>query len=146
VLRIRFITVLWFSVLCLVVTGCYNSNPPWVDLPKKDNTKFTVSVKTFSDPGTVAQPFKLGVRSSLRSSDVVQIFYAEQCKNVEIFQDTNAIAIFYDELAIHEFAGTNLGNGLPRPLLCDNHYPICQTLKESYKKRGIGSEHVCALH
>jgi hypothetical protein len=133
------------ATIWALASGCNVYKAKWVDLPLNDSATYRVSVKTFQDNDSVAQPFKLGVYASRRAPQIKQILSAEQCNNVEVFQDVKVLTIFYDVLALDHFSGDDQGAGLPRPLLCDNHSPICQRLRKDYAERGVPSAPVCTL-
>ena len=131
--------------MCFLAAGCVDYKATWVDLPLGQSAIYRVSIKTFQDNDSVAQPFKLGVYPSGRADQIKQLLSAEQCKNVEVFQENEWLIVFYDILALDHFSGDNQGADLPRPLLCDNQYPICQRMRKDYVERGVPSARVCRL-
>jgi hypothetical protein len=127
------------------MTACDESRVEWADLPASPGSNYRVAVKIYQDNDSVAQPFKLGVRSSKGIDDVVQILSAEQCKDVEVFQGERSITIFYDTLILDHFSGDDHGLAVPRVSLCDNAVPACQERRRAYLKRGIRGNPVCTL-
>lgn len=137
--------LLALTTVCSLASGCDDQKGTRSDLPSGHSTAYKLSVITGEDPDSVAKPFKLEARPSHGGGLRYQILSAEQCKNVEIFQEKDTMTIFYDVLALDHFSGDENGEGVPRVLLCDNRYPICQSVRKDYVKRGVGGTSVCTL-
>ncbi len=129
--------------MCAIATGCDRGSKAWLDLPSNGTTTYKVSLQTFEDPDSISQPFRLGIRSMTGDGSITQLFSAEQCNNVEVFQGTNDLTIFYDFLVLDHFSGDDHGENVPRALLCDNDAPSCRELRSNYAKRGIQGVPVC---
>jgi len=129
-LRTLLRAMLFVVATCGVAGGCYNRNPPWIDLPRNENAGYVVSIRTFEDADAVAQPFKLAMSSTSRKEWRQQVLSAEQCKNVSVYQGVERLIIFYDEIVLDGLSAYSNDPTLPRPLLCDNQYDLCQQLKE----------------
>lgn len=129
--------------MCALTFGCDQNATTWVDLPPKQSAGYKLSIQTFRDNESIAQPFKLGIRASRGIGHTQQILSAEQCKNVEVFQDDRAIVVLYDDLVLDQFSGYDLGGSVPRTVLCDNHHPTCQALRQSLVDRKISGVPVC---
>lgn len=130
---------------CFLTSGCEDQKGVRKDLPSVRSAAYKISIITGEDPDSIAQPFKLEVRRLQGGGPGYQILSAEQCKNVDIFQDKHTMTISYDILALDHFSGDDDGEGVPRALLCDNHYPVCQRIKSDYKKRGVAGIALCTL-
>jgi hypothetical protein len=128
--------------LCSLASSC-GDKPPWVELPSEATT-YKLAVRTFQTGEAIAEPFQLGFRSSKPGGRIHQILSAEHCKNVEVFQEQEELIIFYDDLALTHFSGGEHYT-IPRPLLCDNHYAVCQNLRKDYGRRGRSGVSVCTL-
>lgn len=131
-------------LVCVVLSACDQNRPEWVDIQAIPDGNYRMAIRTYQDTDSVAQPFKLGVRS--RSvGETVQVLSAEQCKNVEVFQDKRSITVFYDTLILDHFSGDGLGPEVPRISLCDNSVAACRDKRREYMRDGIRGVPVCTL-
>lgn len=132
-------------VVCVILSSCNRNRPEWIDIPAIQGGTYVISVKTYQDNDSVAQPFKLGARSR-HSKKIIQLLSAEQCKNVKVFQEEKEITVFYDILILDHFSGDSIGSEIPRILLCDNNVEVCQDRRKEYIRHGIKSASICMLH
>ncbi len=131
-------------LVCVVLSACDRSRPEWVDIQAVPGGSYRIAVRTYQDTDSVAKPFKLGARSH-SAGEMVQVLSAEQCKNVEVFQDKRSITVFYDTLVLDHFSGDNIGPEVPRVLLCDNSVAACRGKRREYMRDGMRGVPVCTL-
>jgi hypothetical protein len=138
---LRAMTLAFFVISA---SGC-KDKVPWIDLPNSQDSTYKLSLKTYNVDEAVSRPFHLGVRSLSKNYGIKEILLADQCKNVEVFQNNDALLIFYDELSLEWFSGYSLGEDIPRAQICDNSQRICQDLRSALVKSGATSVAVCTL-
>ena len=138
--------ILTLAVFSYFLIGCEKkAEKKWIDLPNQEEVNYQLSVRTGEEKYTIAQPFELGVQSGANDGYVYQIFFAEQCKNVDLFHDNDKLIVFYDSLTLISFSGDDGIVNMPRPLICDNHYSFCRKLRANIEKQGAKGIPLCAL-
>ena len=138
--------ILALAVFSYFLIGCEKkAEKKWIDLPNQKEVNYQLSMRTGEEKYTIAQPFELGVQSGSKDGYVYHIFFAEQCKNVDLFHNDKILIVFYDNLSLTGFSGNDGAVDMPRPLICDNQYSFCRSLKNSLKNQGMKSIPLCTL-
>lgn len=114
----------------LLVAGCGGSEPPTATLPTERGVPYRVMLTTFHDGAYADQPFRLLLKADSSAGEPKNILQATQCKNVSVGQTADTLYVFYDDLAVSEFASFQYHANEPRVLLCDLHTSECRNIRQ----------------
>ncbi len=138
-------TVIFLNGLVAMLSSCDRRPPtPPKELPALLDSDYTVGLKTYKDGAYADQPFDLSVKAKNSDDSANIVLSADQCKNVKVVQDEEALYIFYERLGLSHFSNYSSNDNIPPPLLCDLEFEHCrQKLTSMQQEKRIISD-VCS--